>query len=313
MVTCKLCGITGKRLATHLCNIHKMNANTYRELFPKAEIDCKETIQKMSNSRKGMVFSLEHIKNLSISHKGFKPTEETRRKLSIASKNSINKGRFKKGNVPPNKGKNKDNCEAMMRTSIKLKGRITSPNSNSKEANEKRSISLKKAYAEGRKQVVRAYGNGYAKGNIPWNKGIKGYKLPQNSVYMKNYWANEDNVRVMTENRIKGQRIGPNKAEIKLMSLLDAHFKGEWVFNKSKIIIDKKIPDFVNINGKKKLIELQGCYHHGCPICKRSTKHNNFIQKALIYKNYGFDTLEIWEHELSDEIELLKKIKEFNK
>ena len=48
MVTCKICGIKRKRLGYHI-KTHGLDALSYRELFPHAEIDCKETIQKVSN------------------------------------------------------------------------------------------------------------------------------------------------------------------------------------------------------------------------------------------------------------------------
>ena len=44
----------------------------------------EESKRKISESRIGMIFTKEHIENLRLSHLGFRPTEETRQKLSIA-------------------------------------------------------------------------------------------------------------------------------------------------------------------------------------------------------------------------------------
>lgn len=54
-----------------------------------------ETCEKISNARKGMVFSDEHRLNLSISHKGNSLTAETRAKIGIANRGKVKKSRGK--------------------------------------------------------------------------------------------------------------------------------------------------------------------------------------------------------------------------
>jgi len=78
--------------------------------------------------------------------------------------------------------------------------------------------------------------------------------------------------------------------------------------------IEGKNPDFVNTNGQKKIIELLGCYWHGCKQCySNPDKGNDLDERVQLFKSFGYSTLDIWEHELKD-IETVKcKILEFDR
>ncbi len=65
----------------------------------------------------------------------------------------------------------------------------------------------------------------------------------------------------------------------------------------------KKIPDFVNINGKKKVIEVFGDYHH------RGQDPQYRINE---FKSFGWDTLVVWEHELKNMAELKETLTNFH-
>lgn len=116
---------------------------------------------------------------------------------------------------------------------------------------------------------------------------------------------------------IRGNHYSPNKAETALEQMLlsidlpykyvgDGSFRIKWY-----------CPDYVNINGKKNLIEFNGCYFHGCPICglEKSLQAERAIKrdrrKQQVYKNFGWNCLIIWEHELKNPQALLEKVKEF--
>ena len=63
------------------------------------------------------------------------------------------------------------------------------------------------------------------------------------------------------------------------------------------------IPDFIDVEHKK-IIEVNGCYFHGCPKCKpqeikRYVKSNNKMQDL---RDAGYKVAEIWEHELETTI-----------
>ena len=67
------------------------------------------------------------------------------------------------------------------------------------------------------------------------------------------------------ENRLKALQkafhLKPNKCELFLQELLNCWYPSEWKYvGDLSFLIDGKNPDFVNINGKKKLIEFYGDY-----------------------------------------------------
>lgn len=108
------------------------------------------------------------------------------------------------------------------------------------------------------------------------------------------------------ERAIKVMRLGlhlkPNKPELKLLSILNKHFPGEWAYvGDGQLIIGGRNPDFTNINGKKQLIELFGSYWHDIFDVAERTEH---------FRSYGFQSLIIWEDELNNEVKVVKKIKQ---
>lgn len=100
----------------------------------------------------------------------------------------------------------------------------------------------------------------------------------------------------------------PNKAELKLDGLLQKNFSGEWKLNfPIKVWIDGKAPDFVNVNGRKAVIELFGDYWHGPKITGR-TKKQEEQRRIKTFSRWGYETVIIWERELKDLKMVGKKI-----
>ena len=122
----------------------------------------------------------------------------------------------------------------------------------------------------------------------------------------KKVWANRTDAK---KNEIirkiwKNAQLKPNKAETKLNNILQEICPNEYRYvGNFEFMIGGKCPDFMNINGQKKLIELNGTYWH----------HNDNPQDRIdFFKKYGFSTLIIWEHELKDIDELKTKFINFN-
>lgn len=93
-------------------------------------------------------------------------------------------------------------------------------------------------------------------------------------------------------------QIKPNKSETKLGDLLNKLYPNEWKFvGDGQLIIGNKCPDFVNINGQKKIIELFGNYWH---------KGEDPKDRIKVFKPFGYKTLVIWESELRD-VPVLKR------
>lgn len=95
----------------------------------------------------------------------------------------------------------------------------------------------------------------------------------------------------------------PNKQEMKLMDILNSMYPGEWKFvGDGQVIIDGKCPDFINVNGQKKIIELYG---------ERWHKNDNPQDRADIFKPFGYDTLIIWVRELQSKGKLIPLLQSF--
>ena len=78
---------------------------------------------------------------------------------------------------------------------------------------------------------------------------------------------------------------------------LQKFFPNEWKYvGNGEFMIGGKCPDFVNMNGRKQLIELFGNYWH---------KDDNSQDRINYFKQYGFNTLIIWENELLKQPELV--------
>lgn len=96
----------------------------------------------------------------------------------------------------------------------------------------------------------------------------------------------------------------PNKPETFLIELLDGLYPGEWKYTGDfSFIINGKNPDFVNCNGQKKIIELFGDYWH---------EGENPQDRADKFSPFGYQTLVIWERELKNIGEVVKKIQVFH-
>ena len=75
---------------------------------------------------------------------------------------------------------------------------------------------------------------------------------------------------------------------------LDKHFPDEWKYNGCRnynVVINGKIPDFINVNSKKAVIEVLGLYWHKKEEVEKLKSH---------YSKYGFSCVIIWEDECND-------------
>ena len=114
--------------------------------------------------------------------------------------------------------------------------------------------------------------------------------------------------RILREQSLKGKWKGilrkPNKAEQKLAALVQTVCPNEYRYvGDGKVIIDGKCPDFINCNGQKKIIELFGDYWH---------KGQDPQKRMERFRQFGFNTLVVWEHELNQPDLLSKRIQQFS-
>ena len=133
----------------------------------------------------------------------------------------------------------------------------------------------------------------------------------QQSMQSKNLWKDPGYVKKMVY--AVSHRTSPNKKEIILRNVVDdLNLQYKYVGD-GQFTIGTKCPDFVNINGQKKIIELLGCYWHGCPDhFSDEVKQKEFEDRVQLFKSFGYSTLGIWEHELKDIKSLKCKILKFD-
>jgi len=116
----------------------------------------------------------------------------------------------------------------------------------------------------------------------------------------KRNWEDPEYQKMQRE----AQNLKPNKPEQALMELLNKLFPNEYKYvGDYQFWLGGKNPDFMNINGQKKIIELYGDWWH---------KGQDPQDRIDHFKQYGFDTSVIWEHELKNELELRKTLIEFH-
>lgn len=102
----------------------------------------------------------------------------------------------------------------------------------------------------------------------------------------------------------------PNQREKQLDAILQEHFPRAYEYTgDGKLVIGGMIPDFVNVNGKKDVIELFGDYWH---TIKDGWKDNE-LGKIMAYNSFGYRCLVIWEHELRDEQAVVAKVRQFTR
>ena len=131
------------------------------------------------------------------------------------------------------------------------------------------------------------------------------------SEVMRKLWQNSEYKDRVIKSFIKARATKPNKLELELNTILQKILPNEYALNvKAEImILGGKIPDFVNVNGQKKVIEAFGEYWH----TKRADSYTD-TEKGRIdhFRKYGWDTLIVWENELKNLEQVKQKILEFD-
>lgn len=142
-----------------------------------------------------------------------------------------------------------------------------------------------------------------------WNKGKECFKKERNPFYGKRH-TKETRLRISSvkTRQMKDPSLlrrclscrKPNKSELKLLSILQKVNPSWRYVGDGKLIISGKCPDFSDNNGK--LIELFGRHWH---------EPEEERERADFFKERGYVTLVIWEHELKDEMAVTTKVVNF--
>lgn len=144
-------------------------------------------------------------------------------------------------------------------------------------------------------------------GQPAWNKGIpmreesKG-KLSEAN---KRYWASlsQEDKGKSIKAVLRGLWRRPTTLEQQLISIIENNKLPYKYVGDGQFILGGKNPDFLNTNGKKQLIEAFGTYWHDVFDVAERIEH---------FRQYGFDTLIIWEDEMKNRDTVISKIKKFS-
>lgn len=124
----------------------------------------------------------------------------------------------------------------------------------------------------------------------------------------KELWQNPE----WAKKTIKASYVRPTKPELIVGYLSDRITNESYLYTgDGRVVMGGRCPDFVNINGQKKIIELFGDYWHSEKVTGR-TREQEEMQRIDHFAKYGWKTLVIWESELKNLEKLEKKIMEFH-
>lgn len=274
----------------------------------------EESLRRMSEANKGRRRSpkTEFKKGLVPWIKGKHHTQETLAKHSEFMKklwtnpefrqNQINKH---KGRMPSNLGidigvrgkttwmKGRHHTEEAKRKIGKAgKGRIISEETRAKLRGRSSTMKGKHHTQEAKEKNRLAH-----LGKTTWNKGIPWSEETRHKVQMN--WRNEEYTKMMGRSTVRK----PSKPEKHLIEFLNIHFPNEWKYvGDFKFWIEGRNPDFININGKKAIIEYNGYWKHTKEKDEAKTQH---------YALYGFKTLNLYPQDLKNESHLVQTISNF--
>lgn len=119
----------------------------------------------------------------------------------------------------------------------------------------------------------------------------------------KKTWAakSEEEKEEWVKVHLRGRR-RPTEPERLLGLYLDKNFPGEWKYNGDRVegvFVSGKIPDFINVNGKKEIIEVFGYYWHNIDEVEPLIEH---------YKKFGFKCTVLWDYECYFEKDMRERL-----
>ncbi len=175
----------------------------------------------------------------------------------------------------------------------------------------KHTIKLKRRFSKERKGIPKSIEHKLkiAKAHLGQKKSKESIEKTRKGLIKR--WKDPNFVKKM----VRAFGLKPNKKEKELFELIEQVCPNEYKFvGDGKLVVDGLIPDFVNINGQKKIIEFFGDYWHSDKVTNGSYRRSEEGRKK-IFANFGYRTLVIWQSEFENlsKNEIMDKIEEFKK
>jgi hypothetical protein len=236
-----------------------------------------KTLERVFGIEKAMIWK----KNLSKSHIGNIPSEDTRKKIGFGNL----------GKITGTKGKTYDELYGLEKAK---KIRKKQSESNPRLSGEKNPAYGRPSHRRN-KTLEQEYGF------------EKAQKIKERmSISNKQRWMDEEYAKKL----IASFQLKPNIPELYLDFILQNHFPNEWKYvGDGQIVIDGLCPDFINVNGKKLIIEVFGEYWHKNKKDMKYRCTENGRREA--FSKYEYSTLIVWENEFIDESKIIEKIHVF--
>jgi len=134
----------------------------------------------------------------------------------------------------------------------------------------------------------------FKKNRVPWNKGLHWWTdefRKWQSEFMKKLFA--ENPEIIRKIRKNEKPTAPERKLIDIISKYNLPYK---YVGDGNFTVQHLNPDFVNINGKKKLIEIFGDYYHTTLATEWADTE---LGKIMIYNSFGFKCLVLWDHDMA--------------
>lgn len=118
--------------------------------------------------------------------------------------------------------------------------------------------------------------------------------------------------REFNQKRLKALCRKPTLPERRLIEIIEENKLPYKYVGNGSFMIESLNPDFINIDGKKHIIEVFGRIWHDTLLRDKDWKRSE-LGRVMVYNSYGFKTLIIWDDEMDNKKVIANKIKLFDK
>ena len=312
-IKCEICGEYYSQITEGHLQKHGITSKEYREKFPDAPMRSEEFKKLISENKERSRKITESLTGKPSGMLGKHHTPKTKLKIGDAERGDKNpskrpevRKKLSDRRIERNKNPTQKMIEGYKKVSEALIGRTKEEyeyiqrQSDFLTAHTKENCEFRRIQGKKYKETCKNPTPAMIEGNKKAGQKLKG-RIRYDMLGDKNPMKREE----VLQKALKSLKIKPNKKEKELNNIIQIILPNEYKINvKANILtLAGKIPDFVNVNGQKKVIEFNGDYWH-------TEEETN--ERVKLFKSLGYDTLIIWEHELKNKNLVINKILNFH-
>lgn len=280
----------------------------------------EETKAKISAAHKGKHrhFTKEWVANIVAARKGYRHSAETKAKIGASNvgkhdmRGENNPMFGKRGENNPNHGR-LHTIEARTKMSAKCRDMTGKNNPFFGKKHTRETIAKQSASKMGEK-------------NSNFGKSYPEEAKAKRAITLKNRPESVERIRQGTSANLKklrkdpefnkkmfkAHRKRPTKPEQQIETILNSNWPKKWKYvGDGEVILGGLNPDFINVDGKKLIIEVFGDYYHSPEILGDDWKRGE-LGRIMTFSQFGYKTLIVWENELKDKDQVISKIEQFS-